>query len=98
MKKPFKNTLVGKLLTGPVLKSALSQIPVAGPFIENVLEDVKGDGLNEIISPAGSVDMNKAKLQMKGLMLLAAIASGIALFFGWLTIDQIKSIAKIFGV
>ena len=100
-KKPFKYTFIGRMLKSDVLKSALGEglsfIPVAGPILSNVFTKVKGDGVNEITSPIGKLDTEKASLQLYGLILIATLAAGVSLAMGWLTIGQIKAIIYAFA-
>jgi hypothetical protein len=98
MKKPFLQTVIGKILTGPIMKEAIGYIPVAGPIAKQFLEVAKGNGNHEVVSPAGSITGQEAKLKAYGLMLFAAILGGVSVAMGWLTVEQIKQFVKIFGI
>ena len=95
MKKPFKYTKVGRFLTSPVIKEAITFIPFVGNFASNVLDEVKGDGLNEVLSEPGNIDTQRLKIQMYALLLLGGVLAGIALAKDWLTIEEIQNIFHI---
>lgn len=100
MRKPFKYTVLGKVLIKsivPALAEGANFIPVVGPIISNILSTTKGDGKSEVLSSPGSLDLTKAKLQLYGLMLIGGLASALALSMGWLTLDQIKNIVYLFA-
>ena len=96
MKKPFKYTLLGKILNKGIIKSAIGEglnfVPVVGPILSNILTAQKGNGANEISSPIGELDTNKLKLQAIGVIIVGGSLAGLALAMGWLTFEQIKDL------
>ena len=85
MKKPFKETVVGKLATG-LFRETLQTLPIIG----SVVTAFKTDSIE---NPKGQI-----KLQAWDFYRMA-LGVGIAfvLYKGILTIDQIKEIVKLIG-
>jgi hypothetical protein len=73
MKKKFKDTKVGKMLTSKVGGLLVSSIPGIGPIADNILDEVKGEGKGEVASEAGSINWNNPKQIIGGVVTLVLL-------------------------
>ena len=74
MKKKFKETKVGKILSGSLVSTLIGSIPIIGPIASNILDEQKGDGKNEIVSESGSFNLKDPK------GIIAAVLTAILLY------------------
>ena len=80
MKKKFKETLVGKILTSKIAAGVVKSIPFGvGSLASNILDEVNG-------SKVGQVDKVSILPQLLKLGFYIALAVAVAL--GKLTVDQ----------
>lgn len=83
MKKPFKNTKVGKALT---FVAKVADNAVLAGAVTNVLEEAK---LGEKVSPKGSIDFAKLIGAAVPLVLV------LALLFGVIDLETLKELIKL---
>lgn len=84
MKKPFKNTGIGKVLTSPLVKGLIKAVPFGvGDIAGNVLDEVKGS------DEAGKVHWPSVTPQIIKLLIYAALA--LAVLKGWVTFEEAEN-------
>lgn len=93
MKKPFKKTGLGKFLTNPLVKETIKMIPFAGPIAGGVLEEVKGNGEGEIVSPSGSAQWDVVLRQVISAVFVGGLI--YLLVKGHITMDEFKQLNKV---
>ena len=71
MKKKFQDRKIGKFLTSPIVRGALGAIPVAGPVLSNVLDEVRED---QVSAPG---EVNKTTIVRD---VVAALATAVILY------------------
>ena len=66
MKKPFRETKIGKLATNPIVSGILKSIPGVGDVIGNVIDETK-------TSPAGQANWRTMMPQLIKLVITATL-------------------------
>jgi len=89
-KKKFKETKVGKILTGKFFKTAVSVIPGVGPIAANILDEAKGDGKGEIVSEAGSINWKDPKSIIGGIVTIVLLYLAMTGKISWEDAEQAK--------
>ncbi len=96
MKKKFKETKFGKLVTGRIVKGGLTALPFGiGSLLGNILEEKKGDGQGEVVSPAGSVD--KDRIATDVIKVLFYIVLAVLFLKGVISLEEADSAKGLIG-
>ncbi len=93
MKKPFKKTKIGKILTNPTVKAGIKLIPfgigsAAGHILDEKLGSVE-DGRITTVSSAGSFDEDNTLQDVIKLGFYIALA--VMVLLGWIEQDKAES-------
>lgn len=84
MKKKFKDTKVGKVLTGGFVKSIIKSIPIIGDLGGNILDEVDGSEAGEVNKKELPVTL--ARIGILAIVLYLALSGKI----GWDEAEQAK--------
>lgn len=72
-KGKFKDSVFGKILISKPIKNLIKVIPIIGPVAGNLLDEVKGDGYNEIVSEPGQIDKENIVLNIIQSVVVAVL-------------------------
>ncbi len=90
MKKPFKKTKIGKLLTSPTVKAGIKLIPFGiGSAAGHLLDEKLGQKEGEVVSKAGSFDEDNTLQDVIKLGFYIALA--VMVLLGWIKQDEAES-------